>query len=81
MTSKKKYMYGAVLLILVVAGSQLFRLYRQPLGPTLDLPTVTQSNNPMLATFPVGTNAADSASTEIQQTATVTPSPYAADPQ
>ncbi|MCI0556260.1 MAG: hypothetical protein L0287_35400, partial [Anaerolineae bacterium] len=71
MKFKKKAVLGIVLLILVVAGTQLSRLYRQPLGPALELPTSTQSN-PTLTTFPISTDAADSTPTEIQPTATAT---------
>jgi LCP family protein required for cell wall assembly len=62
MKLKKKVIYGAII-ILVIAGVQLFRLYRQPLGPTLDLPTSTQNANSTLTTFPIETNVADNTAT------------------
>ncbi len=60
MKLKKKVIYS-VIIILVVGGVQLFRLYRQPLGPALDLPTSTQRktqippspHSPLKRTLPI----------------------------
>src|SRR5258706_7027591 len=71
MKLKKKVIYG-VIIILVVGGVQLFRLYRQPLGPALDLPTSTQNAKPTLTTFPIETNVTGGTSTA-QLTATSQP--------
>src|SRR6185436_3045311 len=73
MTSKKKMIASAIVLTLLIAGAQLFRLYRQPLGPALDLPTVTQSANPTLTTYPIETNVAGGTTIVIQPTATSQP--------
>jgi len=80
MTFKKKTMRGLIFLILVLAGAQLLRLYRQPLGPPLGLPTLTQSINPTLTTFPIGTLAVNSTPTEVQHTSTSTPKPLCGGP-
>src|SRR5215207_502167 len=79
MTSKKIFVYGIVVLVLVIAGAQLFRLYRQPLGPALELPTATQPN-PTLTTFPIEDIAVDGTATEIQPTLTSTPQPMCGGP-
>lgn len=73
---KKTIVYGMTLLILVFAGAQLFRLYRQPLGPVLGLPAVTPKIEPTLATFPFETDIAD----ELQPTATSTSQPMCGGP-
>ena len=75
MTSKKKTVLGIILLILLISGIQLLKLYRQPLGPTLELPTATQNINPTLTTFPIEDIAVDSAATEIPPTNTTTSEP------
>jgi len=80
MTSKRKVIYVVVLFILVISGVRLFRLYRQPLGPPLGLPSLTQGINPTLTTFPIETSAVDSTPTEIQPTATATPKPLCGGP-
>jgi len=79
-TSKKKSVFGIILLILVLAGTQLFKLYRQPLGPPLNLPTLTKSVNPTLTTFPIETLAINSTPTEVQPTSTATPKPLCGGP-
>jgi len=80
MTSKKKTVLGIILLILLISGIQLLKLYRQPLGPALELPTVTQNINPTLTTFPIEEIAVDSTATEIQLTNTATPKPLCGGP-
>ena len=80
MTSKKNITLIAFLFLFVAGGMYLFRLYRQPLGESLDLPTVTQVR-PTLTSFPVKNEAADSASTAtLHATATSTPQPLCGGP-
>ena len=76
---KKKIGLGFILLILVVVGMQLSKLYRQPLGPALALPISTQAS-PKLTTFPLSPTVADSTPTEIQPTATATAQPACGGP-
>ncbi|MEP7135816.1 MAG: LCP family protein [Chloroflexota bacterium] len=73
MRTKKTIIYSIILISLVVAGARLFRFYRQPLGPSLGLPTVTQNAAPTLTTFPIETNAAGDVPTALQPTATAQP--------
>ncbi len=70
MDFKKRILPGFLLLIFLIGGFQLFRLYRQPLGPTLDLPTATQAEPTLAVASPAST---DVASTNIQPTSTSTP--------
>ena len=72
MMSKKTAIYIVVLFVLVIAGSKIFRLYRQPLGPALELPITTPKIAATLNTFPVGTNVAEGAAI-VQPTATSQP--------
>jgi len=84
MISKKKTVLGIILgtligimlLILAVSGLFLLSLYRQPLGPALELPTSTQPI-PTLTTFPTQdiNVVVDSTATEIQPTNTNTATP------
>jgi LCP family protein required for cell wall assembly len=70
MTLKKKIVLGTVLIVFLTTGSLFIKLYRQPLGPALELPTSTQAM-PALTTFPLeqvnaqitSTSAPDSTST------------------
>ncbi len=82
MTTKKKTVLGIILFILVLSGIQLFRFYRQPLGPSLELPTSTQliSTLTPLSADPAETIAANSTATEIQPTNTATPQPLCGGP-
>jgi LCP family protein required for cell wall assembly len=73
MKSKKTIISGAILIMLAIAGTQALRLYRQPLGPTLSLPTATQNNGPTLTTFPIETNSVADTTTTLQPTATPQP--------
>jgi polyisoprenyl-teichoic acid--peptidoglycan teichoic acid transferase len=76
MKSKGKTALGIILLFLVLSGVILFKLYRQPLGPALELSTATQPQpNPTLTTFPTEQNAVDSTATEILSTVTQTSTP------
>jgi len=80
MKSKKNSTLGIILLLLTVGGTYLFRLYRQPLGESLNLPTATQMH-PTLTSFPVGEEADFNASTAtLQATATSTPQPLCGGP-
>lgn len=74
MASKKQIALGIILFVFVILGTLVFRLYRQPLGPALELPTSTKPF-PTLTTFPVEQVALDSTATETQPTATQTASP------
>lgn len=73
MKSKKTIVYSAVLFIFVIAGAQLLRFYRQPLGPALGLPTATLKIEPTLTTFPIETNSAGEISSVVPPTATSQP--------
>ena len=74
MKSKRKTVLGIILLVLVISGVWLLKLYRQPLGPALELLTSTQLN-PTLTTFPIEELAVESTATETQPTATYTSTP------
>jgi LCP family protein required for cell wall assembly len=74
MTVKKIYLFGISLFILLTLALLSFKLYRQPLGPTLELPTSTQPA-PTLTTFPVDGLAIASPATETQITSTQTAAP------
>jgi LCP family protein required for cell wall assembly len=72
---------STIAVLLVVAGSQFVRAYRQPLGPALELPTHTATIEPTLVTLPITTDAAiTSTPTEIPPTATSTPPPLCGGP-
>ena len=45
MMVKKKTLFGIILLILVTLGILSFKLYRQPLGPVLELPTLHSTHS------------------------------------
>ena len=79
MTVKRKIMPGIILLVFALAGTQLLRFYRQPLGPSLDLPTATQPS-PTLVTFPFETETAAATATLIPPTPTSTPQPLCGGP-
>jgi len=73
MISKKIVVSGIVLLALVFAATQALRLYRQPLGPALELPTSTQPAT--LTRFPFKPVAANVTATETLPVATQTSTP------
>ena len=76
MIIKKKTVFGIIFLILITSGIILFKLYRQPLGPALELPTPTQA--PATITLSPTQNiriATNSTATEAQPTATQTATP------
>ena len=79
MASKKKIALGFFLLVVVTAGGFAWKLYRQPLGPTLQLPTSTQAQ-PTLTTFPIQAVAANATATEVLPTATSTAKPLCGGP-
>ncbi len=81
MTSKKKAVIGIILSILITSGVLLSKLYRQPLGPALELPTATPTQpNATLTTFPIENGTLNATATEIQSTATSTPQPLCGGP-
>ena len=80
MASKRNLMLGMVLLVFAFGGMQLFRFYRQPLGPAMELPTATQMR-PTRISQTVEKEALVNASTETPQaTATSTPQPLCGGP-
>jgi LCP family protein required for cell wall assembly len=74
MTSKKKTVLGIILFVFVTLGILLFRLYRQPLGPALELSTATRPAS-TLTTFPIEEIAINSTATDSPPTATQTAAP------
>ena len=74
MTNKKKTFLGIILFTLLVSVILLSKLYRQPLGPALELPTSTQPN-PSLTTFPYKEVAANVTATQALPAASRTPTP------
>ena len=70
MVFKKNTLFGILLLILVTSGILLLKLYRQPLGPALELPTATQPLPTLTVSF-----SADSIATQAPPTATQTATP------
>ena len=80
MISKKRSVFGIILVIALLGGAQLFNLYRQPLGPPLNLATRTQSIDPTLTTFPMETLAITSTATETPPAAMATPKPLCGGP-
>ena len=76
MTFKKKGVLGIILLAFAILGMLSFKLYRQPLGPTLDLPTST-SSVPSTTAFPTQEpeTTIEETATENQPTATETATP------
>ena len=76
MILKRKILPGILLLVLTLSGTQLFKIYRQPLGPALELPPTTPTQPKLtLTTFPIENNTADATSTLIQATTTATATP------
>lgn len=79
MTLKKKITLGIILIVLFTAGSLFFKVYRQPLGPALALPTSTQPV-PTLTTFPIEQVAQEVVATEVASTSTPVPQPLCGGP-
>jgi LCP family protein required for cell wall assembly len=74
MTPKKKSVFGIILLISAALGMFAFKLYRQPLGPALEMPTSTQIAS-TLTIVPVQEIALESTATQSLPTATQTAAP------
>jgi LCP family protein required for cell wall assembly len=74
MTIKKKFASSLILFILFLSGILFLKLYRQPLGPTLELPTFTQPIA-TLTTFPMEETMVVSAATKVQPTIAPTTAP------
>ena len=79
MRSGKGIVLVVLLFILGVAALGLLRMYRQPLGPALELPTPTRVV-PTLTTVPVQLVAAVGTETHIPATRTSTPQPLCGGP-
>src|SRR5512139_3151822 len=79
MSSGKRIVFVAVLFVLGIAGLGSFRVYRQPLGPGLELPTPTRAM-PTLTTVPVQMVAAVGTETAIPATSTSRPQPLCGGP-
>ena len=78
MKPKKILVYVILPLVLVCAGTQFLRLYRQPLGPALELPTTQPKAT--LTTFPIEQVAANSTATDVLPTQTSAPKPLCGGP-
>jgi LCP family protein required for cell wall assembly len=79
MGSRKGIVLGFFLFVFLIAGMGVFCLYRQPLGPALELPTAIRVM-PTLTTIPVKAVAALGTETEIPATHTATPQPMCGGP-
>jgi LCP family protein required for cell wall assembly len=79
MINKRKTVAGIFFLVLIASGVFVWRLYRQPLGPALDLPTSTLPNA-TLVTVRMADAALDATSTEVMPTWTSTPQPLCGGP-
>ena len=79
MTLKKKITLGIVSIVVLTAGSLFVKVYRQPLGPALALPTSTQAM-PTLTTFPLEQAAQQISATEVDSTSTPVPKPLCGGP-
>ncbi|HSL44750.1 MAG TPA: LCP family protein [Anaerolineales bacterium] len=81
MAFKKQTIFGSILLVFIASGMAFSKLYRQPLGPALELPTFTQPA-PILTTFPTEEVLLEKTATQVQPTAsqTATPQPLCGGP-
>ena len=79
MRSRKGIVFVGILFILAITSLGMYRAYRQPLGPALELPTPTRVV-PTLVTLPVNENAPTGTATEILPTNTATPQPLCGGP-
>lgn len=79
MTPRRKIVLGSFVVLFIVIGSILFNLYRQPLGPGLELPTSTQQP-PTLVTVPAAEIKLDTTATGMPPTPTSTPQPLCGGP-
>jgi LCP family protein required for cell wall assembly len=73
MSSKKEFLFGIILPGFVLGIVMLLWLYRQPLGPALDLPPAQPS--PTLITYPTDSTATNAAPDLVQITSTATAAP------
>ena len=84
MTFKKKTLLGIILLLFIASGGLALKLYRQPLGPALELPTSTQPNPTLtsVSTQAIAMSVEGTATeaTEVVPTSTVTPQPLCGGP-
>ena len=76
---KKKITLALIVLVVVITGSVLLKLYRQPLGPPLELPTSTQPI-PTLTTFPLEPVAQIVSTAQVTFTSTSVPQPLCGGP-
>jgi LCP family protein required for cell wall assembly len=79
MRSMKRIVFVVILFVLAIGGVGLFRVYRQPLGPAMELPTPTLVM-PTRTTVPVHEVAAVGTETEVPATSTATPQPLCGGP-
>jgi LCP family protein required for cell wall assembly len=79
MTLRKKITLGIVVLAVFTAGSFFIKLYRQPLGPALALPTSAPAI-PTLTTLPIEPVAQQITTTQAVSTATAAPQPLCGGP-
>jgi LCP family protein required for cell wall assembly len=79
MGSRKGIVFVLILFVFGIAGLGLLRVYRQPLGPALELPTATRTI-PTLTTIPVEEKPGAGTATEILPTSTATPQPLCGGP-
>jgi LCP family protein required for cell wall assembly len=76
MTPKKKSVFGIILLFFITSGMFAFKLYRQPLGPALGLPTPTSTQlASTITTVPVQKIALEGTATQSLPTVTQTAAP------
>lgn len=79
MTHRRKTILVSLSLLFVISGIVLSKLYQQPLGPSLDLPTSTPPP-PTLTTLPLEDTAINATATESPATLTATPQPICGGP-
>ena len=79
MSVGKRIAFFILPIFFLIAGSFLFRFYRQPLGPSMELPTATQAISTRTSLPAMEVNAV-STMTEILPTNTVTPEPLCGGP-
>ena len=79
MGSRKGIVFVLILFVFGIAGLGLFRVYRQPLGPALELPTATRTV-PTLITIPVEEKSGAGTATETLPTSTASPQPLCGGP-
>src|SRR5262245_8182851 len=75
----RRTVFVVIFFILVISGVGLFRIYRQPLGPALEMPTLTRVM-PTLTAIPIEGEVTGTA-TEILPTDTPAPQPLCGGPE